>query len=110
MGVLLALPTNRLERLARDKHSGLLLKSVNYGRNKFYDTGPRFSTVGNEEISFETLTIAKDRLQLLEEYREQKRLQREAEAAKAKPAFRVGKYPLESSKCKSSFSGNPYPR
>ncbi len=29
----------RLERLARDKHSGLLRKSVNYGRNKFYDTG-----------------------------------------------------------------------
>jgi hypothetical protein len=29
-----------LERLARDKHSSLLLKSVNYGRNKFYSTGP----------------------------------------------------------------------
>ncbi len=25
-----------------DKPSGLLRKSVNYGRNKFYDTGPWF--------------------------------------------------------------------
>jgi hypothetical protein len=31
----------RLERLARDKHSSLLRKSANYGRNKLYDTGPR---------------------------------------------------------------------
>jgi hypothetical protein len=31
----------RQERLARDKHSSLLRKSVNYGRNKFYDTGPQ---------------------------------------------------------------------
>jgi hypothetical protein len=30
----------RLERLARDKHSSLLRKSVNYGRKKFYSTGP----------------------------------------------------------------------
>ncbi len=30
-----------LERVARDKHSILLRKSVNYSRNKFYDTGPR---------------------------------------------------------------------
>ncbi len=30
----------RLERLARDKHSNLLCKSVNYGCNKFYSTGP----------------------------------------------------------------------
>ena len=30
----------RLKRLPRDKHSSLLGKSVNYGRNKFYDTGP----------------------------------------------------------------------
>jgi hypothetical protein len=29
----------RLERLARDKHSSLLRKSVNYGRKKFYSTG-----------------------------------------------------------------------
>ncbi len=28
----------RLERLARDKHSSLLRKSVNYDCNKFYDT------------------------------------------------------------------------
>ncbi len=25
-----------------DKHSSLLRKSVNYGRNMFFDTGPRF--------------------------------------------------------------------
>ncbi len=30
----------RLERLAMEKHSSLLQKSVNLGRNKFYDTGP----------------------------------------------------------------------
>ncbi len=30
----------RLERLANHKHSSLLQKSVNYGRNKFYSTGP----------------------------------------------------------------------
>jgi hypothetical protein len=30
----------RLERLARDKHSSLR-KSLNYGRNKFYDTDLR---------------------------------------------------------------------
>ncbi len=30
----------RLERLAKDKHSSLLRKSVNYGRNNFYDKGP----------------------------------------------------------------------
>jgi hypothetical protein len=31
----------RLERLAKDKHPRLLRKSVNYGRKKFYSTGPR---------------------------------------------------------------------
>ncbi len=31
----------KLERLVRDKQSSLLRKSVNYGRNKFYDTVPR---------------------------------------------------------------------
>ncbi len=31
----------RLERLARDKHSSLLRKLVNYGRKKFYEIGPR---------------------------------------------------------------------
>jgi hypothetical protein len=30
----------RLERLAMDKHSGLLQKFVNYSRNNIYDTGP----------------------------------------------------------------------
>jgi len=29
-----------LERLARDKHSSLLRKYVNYGSKKFYSTGP----------------------------------------------------------------------
>ena len=29
-----------LEKLARDKNSSLLQKSVNYRRNKFYSTGP----------------------------------------------------------------------
>jgi hypothetical protein len=40
-GRLLALSANtktRLERLAKDKHSRLLRKSVNYGHNEFYDT------------------------------------------------------------------------
>ncbi len=30
-----------LEKLARDEHSSLLQKLVNYGRKKFYDIGPR---------------------------------------------------------------------
>jgi hypothetical protein len=30
----------RLERLAKDKHSSLLRKYVNYGCKKFYNTGP----------------------------------------------------------------------
>ncbi len=30
-----------LERLARDKHSSLLRKFVNYGQKKFYNIGPR---------------------------------------------------------------------
>jgi hypothetical protein len=30
----------RLENLARDKRSSLLRKSVNYGRKKFFSTGP----------------------------------------------------------------------
>ncbi len=33
----------RLERLAIDKHSRLLRKFINYGRNKFYDTGHWYS-------------------------------------------------------------------
>jgi hypothetical protein len=36
-----------LERLARDKHSSLLRKSVNYGRKKDYSTGPRVALNGN---------------------------------------------------------------
>ncbi len=31
---------NRLEMLARDKHSSLLRKSINYGFNEFDSTGP----------------------------------------------------------------------
>jgi hypothetical protein len=34
---------SRLERLARDKHSSLLRKSVHYGGKKFYSTGPRMA-------------------------------------------------------------------
>jgi hypothetical protein len=34
----------RLERLARDKHSSLLPKLVNYGCNRFYDTGDATQT------------------------------------------------------------------
>jgi hypothetical protein len=30
-----------MEMLAKDKHSSLLRKSENYGRDKFYSTGPR---------------------------------------------------------------------
>jgi hypothetical protein len=30
---------SKMERLAREKPSSLLWKSVNYGRNRFYDTG-----------------------------------------------------------------------
>jgi hypothetical protein len=49
----------RLERLARDKHSSLLRKSVNYGRKKFYSTGPgRFKASENDEI-LESLLIFK---------------------------------------------------
>jgi hypothetical protein len=32
---------NKLERLARDKHSSLLQTLINYGRKKFYNNGPR---------------------------------------------------------------------
>ncbi len=34
-----------LERLAKDKHSSLLRKSVNYGQKKFYNIGPRSAKV-----------------------------------------------------------------
>jgi hypothetical protein len=37
----------RLERHARDKHSSLLRKSVNYGHEKFYSIGPRCRKVKN---------------------------------------------------------------
>jgi hypothetical protein len=43
-------------KLARDKHSSLLRKSVNYDRKKFYSTGPwgfcykTFTEVTNNEV------------------------------------------------------------
>jgi hypothetical protein len=41
-GRLLTLPANtRLEKLARDRHSSLLPKFVNYGQKRFYNMGPR---------------------------------------------------------------------
>ncbi len=42
----------RLERLARDKHSSLLRKSVNYGSKKFYSTGPWQLTSQDSNIVF----------------------------------------------------------
>jgi hypothetical protein len=36
---------HRLERLARDKHSNLSPKFVNYGQKKFYNIGPWFHPV-----------------------------------------------------------------
>jgi hypothetical protein len=35
----------RLERLARDKHSSLLRKFVNYNCKKFYNIGPRLQEI-----------------------------------------------------------------
>jgi hypothetical protein len=35
----------KLEGVARDKHSGLLRKLVNYGRKQFYNIGPYCATV-----------------------------------------------------------------
>ncbi len=37
----------RLERHAKDKHSSLLRKSVNYDRKKFYSTSPRCGLIWN---------------------------------------------------------------
>jgi hypothetical protein len=41
-----------MERLARDKQSSLLRKSVNYGRKMFYSTGP-----GTERDGIERETV-----------------------------------------------------
>jgi hypothetical protein len=41
-----------LERLAKYKHSSLLLKSENYDREKFYSTGPSRKSVSDEEKKF----------------------------------------------------------
>jgi hypothetical protein len=48
-----------LERLARDKHSSLLRKLVNYGRKSFINLG---RCVGDEEKSFMTFEIKHDLL------------------------------------------------
>ncbi len=40
-----ALATNKLERLARDKHSGLLRKFVTCGGEKFYNIVPRANVI-----------------------------------------------------------------
>ncbi len=40
----------RLERLARDKHSSLLQKSVNYGHKKFYSTSPCAASIPQPHI------------------------------------------------------------
>jgi hypothetical protein len=37
--------TVRLEKLAGDKHSSSLRKFVNCSQNKFYNIGPRASTI-----------------------------------------------------------------
>ncbi len=39
-GTFLRLACARLEKLASDKHTGLLRKFVIYGRKKFYNIGP----------------------------------------------------------------------
>jgi hypothetical protein len=44
----------RLERLARNKYSSLSRKSVNYGRNKFYDTGPKGTFFDARSCFFQT--------------------------------------------------------
>jgi hypothetical protein len=41
----------RLRRIAWGKHSNLLRKSVNYGRNKFYSTGPRVKVIVSDKLT-----------------------------------------------------------
>ncbi len=48
-GKAIKLHKTRLERLARDKHSSLLQKSVNYGQKKFNNIGPRVPTEVSEQ-------------------------------------------------------------
>jgi hypothetical protein len=43
--------SNRLEKLARDKHSSLLQKSVNYGCKKLYSTGPRLESLRTNALA-----------------------------------------------------------
>jgi hypothetical protein len=40
----------RLERLSRDKHSGLLQKPLNYSHKKFYNTGPMIGFWTHQQI------------------------------------------------------------
>ncbi len=42
---------SRLERLARDKHSSLLRKSLNYGQKKVYNIGPRLERHAKDKCS-----------------------------------------------------------
>jgi hypothetical protein len=44
--------------LARDKLSSLLRKFVNYGRNKFYDTGSGF--FGNTPVYFQSKPVKQE--------------------------------------------------
>jgi hypothetical protein len=45
-------PYTRLERLARDTHSSILPKSVNYGGEKVYTIGPRSAIADLKEGPF----------------------------------------------------------
>ncbi len=42
-------------KLARDKHSSLIRKSVNYGSKKFYSTGPRFNYKPFTAVKYSTV-------------------------------------------------------
>ncbi len=41
----------QLEKLAKDKHSSLLQKFVNYGQKKFYNIGPSYTPVLDSNMS-----------------------------------------------------------
>ncbi len=46
--------------LARDKHSSLLRKSVNYGRKKFYSIGPRMKMAFISKVAMAIPVAAAD--------------------------------------------------
>jgi hypothetical protein len=48
----------RLEELARDKHSSLLQRFVNYGRKKFYKIGTRSDSGISDVHSFRVANLA----------------------------------------------------